>query len=42
VAPITVDTPEDLLEAVMKTPGSIGYVENATGMEAVNVVKIKS
>jgi hypothetical protein len=42
VAPITVNTPEDLLEAVRNTPGSIGYVDNVKGVEAVNVVKIKS
>ena len=42
VAPITVSTPEDLLEAVRKTPGAIGYVESVQGVEAVNVVKIKS
>lgn len=42
VAPITVNTPEDLLEAVKKTPGAIGYVENTQGMGAVNVVQIKS
>jgi ABC-type phosphate transport system substrate-binding protein len=42
VAPVTVNTPEDLLKAVKSTPGSIGYVESAKDMEAVNVVKIES
>ena len=42
VAPITVDTPKDLLDAVRKTPGAIGYIESAKDVEAVNVVKIKS
>lgn len=42
VAPIIVNTPEDLLDAVSKTPGAIGYVGSVKSMEAVNVVKIKS
>jgi len=42
VAPVTVNTPEDLLDAVRKTPGSIGYIESAKDVEAVNVVQIKS
>ena len=42
VAPITVSTPEDLLDAVRKTPGAIGYVESIKDVEAVNVIKIKS
>lgn len=42
VAPITVNTPEALLEAVRKTPGAIGYVESVKDKEAVNVVNIES
>lgn len=42
VAPITVNTPEALLDAVSKTPGAIGYVDSVKGVEAVNVVQIKS
>jgi len=42
VAPITVNTPEALLDAVRKTPGAIGYVENVKDEETVNVVQIKS
>jgi len=41
VAPITVNTPEELLNSVIKTPGAIGYVESVNGAEAVNVVQIK-
>jgi ABC-type phosphate transport system substrate-binding protein len=40
VAPITVNTPEELLEGVRMTPGAIGYVEKTQGMEGVNVIKI--
>lgn len=42
VAPITVNTPEELLDEVKKTPGAVGYIESDTDVEAVNVVKIKS
>jgi ABC-type phosphate transport system substrate-binding protein len=41
VAPITINTPEELLEAVRSTPGAIGYVDKAQGMEGVHVVQIK-
>ncbi|MGV2871961.1 hypothetical protein [Colwellia sp. E150_009] len=41
VAPITVNTPEELISAIRKTPGAIGYVENTKDMEAVNVVQIE-
>lgn len=41
VAPIAVNSPEELLNAVKSTPGAIGYVDNIEGMEAVNVVQIK-
>tara|TARA_R110002167_G_scaffold5436_1_gene25477 strand:- start:11616 stop:12008 length:393 start_codon:yes stop_codon:yes gene_type:complete len=42
VAPITVNTPEELLDAVRKTPGAIGYVESIKDEEEVNVVQIKN
>ena len=42
VAPITVNTPEELLDAVRKTPGAIGYVESIKDEEGVNVVQIKN
>lgn len=42
VAPITVNTPKALLDAVRKTPGAIGYVDSVKDEEAVNVVQIKS
>ncbi|MDP7592758.1 MAG: hypothetical protein QF552_08725 [Litorilituus sp.] len=41
VAPITMNTPKELLDAVRVTPGSIGYVESLKNEEASNVVKIK-
>ena len=41
VAPITVNTPEELLNAVKQTPGAIGYVEKVKDEEAVNVIEIK-
>ena len=40
VAPIVVDTPQALIEAVKKTPGALGYVEDISQEELVNVVKI--
>ncbi|MDO6486838.1 hypothetical protein Q4503_03935 [Colwellia sp. 6_MG-2023] len=40
VAPITVNTPEELLEGVRTTPGAIGYIKKTQGVEGVNVVKI--
>jgi len=42
VAPITVDTPKELMDAIRLTPGSIGYAENIKGEEAINVIRIKS
>lgn len=42
VAPITINTPEELLSAVKKTPGAIGYVENIKDRETVNVVQIEN
>lgn len=42
VAPITVNTPKELMDAVRLTPGSIGYVDTLKDEEAKNVVRIKS
>ncbi|MCI2283042.1 hypothetical protein L3081_06050 [Colwellia sp. MSW7] len=41
VAPITVNTPEELINAIRNTPGAIGYVESAKNVETVNVIQIK-
>ncbi len=41
VAPIILNTPEELLEAIRTTPGAIGYVEHIKDEEAVHVIKIK-
>ena len=41
VAPITVNTPEELIEAVKRTSGAIGYIERVMDEEAVNVIQIK-
>lgn len=41
VAPIMLNTPEELMDAIRNTPGAIGYVENAKDEEALHVVKIK-
>jgi ABC-type phosphate transport system substrate-binding protein len=41
VAPITVNTPKELLEAIRTTPGAIGYAESSQEMEGVNRVQIK-
>ena len=40
-APITVNTPQELLDAIRKTPGAIGYVDSIKDEESVNVVKIE-
>lgn len=40
VAPITVNTPEELLEAIRKTPGAIGYIDEVQEIEGVNIVQI--
>lgn len=42
VAPITVNTPEELLKLVINTPGAIGYVEKIKDEEAVDVVQISN
>jgi ABC-type phosphate transport system substrate-binding protein len=41
VAPIVVSTPEALIDAVIKTPGSIGYADKIADKGAVNVINIK-
>jgi len=41
VAPITVNTSKELIEAVRKTPGSIGYMESIKDEETVHVIQIK-
>lgn len=41
VAPIVVNTPEALIDAIMKTPGAIGYAETTVDKGAVNVIKIQ-
>lgn len=41
VAPITVNSPEELLNAIRNTPGAIGYIESITDVEAVNVIEIE-
>ena len=41
VAPITVNTLQELLSAVRKTPGAIGYVESVKDEEGVHVVKVE-
>ena len=40
MAPITLNSQEELLEAVQTTPGAIGYIENAQVKENVHVVHI--
>jgi len=40
VAPITVNTSKELLEAIRSTPGAIGYIDEVQGIEGVNVVQI--
>ena len=41
VAPITVNSLQELIKSVKKTPGSIGYIDHNKDVEAVNVVKVK-
>ena len=40
-APIVVDTPQVLLEAVINTAGAIGYVDDSTIVKDAYVIKIK-
>lgn len=42
IAPILVNTPEALIDAVMKTPGAIGYTEKIVDKGAVNVINIEN
>jgi ABC-type phosphate transport system substrate-binding protein len=41
VAPITITSPEALIEAVKKTPGAIGYVEKLKDERLLYVIEIK-
>jgi ABC-type phosphate transport system substrate-binding protein len=41
-APVLVDTPQTLMEAVFKTPGSIGYMDDSHIKEGIDVVKVSS
>jgi hypothetical protein len=41
VAPIMLNTPEELVDAVRSTPGSIGYIEKIKDEEGIHVVKVK-
>jgi len=40
-APIVVSNTQALVDAVMKTPGAIGYVENAKNNSKVHIINIK-
>lgn len=40
VAPIVVNSPEEMLKAVAKTPGALGYMQEISRNEQVNVIKI--
>jgi ABC-type phosphate transport system substrate-binding protein len=39
-APVLVDTPQTLIEAVFNTPGSIGYMDDSYIKEGIDVVKV--
>lgn len=41
VAPIIINTPEALIDIVMKTPGAIGYTETIVDKGLVNVINIE-
>ena len=41
VAPITVNTPQELLDAVSTTQGAIGYIDSIKDEETVDVVKVE-
>jgi len=41
VAPITIMSPEALVEAVRTTPGAIGYVENLKDEKGFYVIEVK-
>lgn len=40
-APIIVESPEALFEAVQSTPGAIGYAEQVNSNLALNVVRVE-
>ncbi|GAA6171595.1 hypothetical protein NBRC116592_12650 [Colwellia sp. KU-HH00111] len=40
VAPITVNSPQELIDAIKNTPGAIGYVDNVKDEESVRVITI--
>lgn len=40
VAPIVVNSPEEMLNAVANTPGALGYMQKISRNEKVNVIKI--
>jgi len=42
VAPIMVNTANELIAAVKNTPGAIGYSENVMGDEGMHFVKINN
>lgn len=42
VAPITVTSPAALIDAVRKTPGAIGYIENFKDEKGFYVIEVKS
>lgn len=42
VAPITVTSPEALIDAVRKTPGAIGYVRTLKDKKGFYVIEVKS
>jgi len=39
-APITVDTPQEMLQRVAATPGAIGYIEKELSNDSVSLVEI--
>jgi len=40
VAPTIVNSPQELLQAVKRTPGAIGYVDNIIKEEGIHVIEI--
>lgn len=41
VAPIVVISPTELIDAVIKTPGSIGYIEKVKNKKGLYVIEVK-
>lgn len=41
IAPTVVDSPEELLKAVISTPGAVGYGEGVTDKGEIYVISIK-